>query len=69
MRLLASLVFVTAAVASADAAELKMFTSRALATVLGVIGQQFEQTEVEKDFHDGACLRYARGETAHPRCF
>ena len=50
MKLLASLVFVAAAVAGGEsgAAELKMFTSRALSTVLGVIGQQFEQTSGHK---------------------
>ena len=49
MKLLASLVFV-AAVAGGDAgaAELKMFSSRALATVLEVIGQQFEQSSGHK---------------------
>jgi len=50
MKLLASLVFVAAAVAGGDAgaAELKMFSSRALATVLEVIGQQFEQSSGHK---------------------
>ncbi len=49
MKLLASLVFV-AAVAGGDAgaAELKMFTSRALSTVLEVIGHQFEQSSGHK---------------------
>ena len=50
MKLLTSLVFVAAAVAGGDAgaAELKMFSSRALATVLEVIGQQFEQSSGHK---------------------
>jgi ABC-type molybdate transport system substrate-binding protein len=50
MKLLASLVFVAAAVAGGDAgaAELKMFTSRALSTVLEVIGHQFEQSSGHK---------------------
>jgi ABC-type molybdate transport system substrate-binding protein len=50
MRLLASLVFVAAAVVGGDAgaAELKIFTSRALATVLWVVGQQFEQSSGNK---------------------
>jgi len=49
MKLLASLVFV-AAVAGGDAgaAELKMFISRALSTVLEVIGHQFEQSSGHK---------------------
>ena len=46
MKLLTWLVLASAAVSSgrADAAELKIFTARALATVLEVVGPQFEKT-------------------------
>jgi hypothetical protein len=62
MKLLASLVFVAAAVAGGDAgaAELKMFTSRALATVLAVIGQQFEQSSGHKLNVIAASVRNSR---------
>jgi hypothetical protein len=50
MKLLSCLVLASVAVSSvgADATELKVFTARALATVLEVVGPQFEKTSGHK---------------------
>ena len=50
MKLLVSVVFASAILAGSDAVagELKVFTSRALATVLEVVGPEFEQTSGHK---------------------